>query len=96
MGDNDRQPAIPPPFDDAQWAYILHQDTLMVQMAKDTARLELLTTYYQEITAALHRHPSPELRMLRAHTVARIREVTVSATCVLGEVAQDEAAPESG
>src|SRR5919199_3234514 len=90
LDDHDRQRASVPRFDDDQWDYILRQDTLMTQIVKHTAMLELLTTYYHEITAALDRHPSPELRALRTNTVARIQEVAASGRQVLAEMAQVE------
>ena len=76
---------ILPEFDDRQWAYLLRTDALTVQIARYTATLEVLQTYYREISAAHTRHPSPELRALRARTIARIREVTTDAAQVLAQ-----------
>jgi hypothetical protein len=78
-----------PPFDDAQWAFLLRQDELMAQLIRHTAQLELLHTYYQELTAALRRQPSAELHTLRTTTLARLRMVTASAAAVLRQVEQE-------
>src|SRR5215212_8648565 len=84
MRDNqDSASAGQPRFDDEQWAYLLRQDALMTELVKHTATLELLHTYYREITTALHRRPTPELHTLQANTIARIRAVTASAAQVL-------------
>ena len=74
-----------PEFDDQQWQYLLRTDTLTVQIARYTAMLQVLQTYYREISAGQAHNPSPELRALRARTIARIREVTADATQALAE-----------
>jgi hypothetical protein len=79
--------AVLPRFDAAQWAFLLRQDERMAQLIRYTAQLELLHTYYQDLTAALRRHPSAELRILSATTLTRIRVVTASAA-VLRQVEQ--------
>ena len=55
---DDQDSAAQPQFDDEQWTYLLRQDALMTQLVKHTATLELLHTYYREITVALHRRPA--------------------------------------
>jgi hypothetical protein len=92
--DQDSASACQPQFDDEQWTYLLRQDALMTQLVKHTATLELLHTYYREITAALHRRPTPELHTLQANTVARIRAVTASAAQVLAQVDQATVPPD--
>lgn len=75
-----------PEFDDQQWEYLLRTDALTVQIARSTAMLQVLQTYYREINAALALNPSPELRALRARTISRIREVTADAAQALAQV----------
>jgi hypothetical protein len=75
-----------PEFNDQQWDYLLRTDTLTVQIAKYTAMLQVLHLYYREISAALARNPSPELRALCMRTISRIREVTADAAQALTQM----------
>jgi hypothetical protein len=82
-----------PEFNDQQWDYLLRADAVTVQIARSTAMLQVLHLYYREITAALARNPSSELRALRTRTISRIREVTADAAQVLAQAEAERSHP---